>query len=307
MKPLTRRQIIAAGAGAMGATFSLAEASAAARASFTFVHITDTHIQPELGAAEGVRKAFQAVKALPHKPAFGLVGGDLVMDAAFVTRSRADLVYLLWRQEAEMLGLPLYYSIGNHDLYGLSVNGKAATDDPDYGKALWRKRIGVDQSYGKFDHQGWRFVTLDSVGITPQNSWEGTLSDSQLQWLDQLLRDTPITTPMVFLTHFPIFSAITQYTEGTTAKPSAGTLVKNGKQFREMVEKHNVKAVFQGHTHVVEEIDYLGVRYITGGAVCGDWWKGPRFGVHPEGFSVVTVKGDDLSWRYVPYGWHART
>lgn len=206
-----------------------------------------------------------------------------------------------------MLGLPLHYSIGNHDLYGLKIDGKPALDDPDYGKALWRKRVGVDQSYSSFDYQGWRFVLLDSVGITPQYSWEGNLSDTQIQWLDQLLRDTDRTTPMVFVTHFPIFSAITQYTEGTTAKPTAGSLVKNGKQFREMVEKHNVKAVFQGHTHVVEEISYLGVRYITGGAVCGDWWKGPRLGVHPEGFVAATVKDDDLSWRYVPYGWHARS
>ena len=48
------------------------------------------------------------------------------------------------------------------------------------------------------------------------------------------------------------------------------------------------------------------MRYITGGAICGDWWKGKRLGVHPEGFSVVTVAGDDLTWKYVPYGWTAR-
>ena len=40
------------------------------------------------------------------------------------------------------------------------------------------------------------------------------------------------TMPMVFLTHFPIFTAITQYTEGTTVKPTAGNLVKNGKQLK---------------------------------------------------------------------------
>lgn len=298
---------MAAGLGTVAAAFTSFESRAATKANFTFVHLTDMHIQPELGATEGVHKAFQAVKALPRKPAFGLVGGDLVMDAALVPRSRADMVYDLWKQEAAALGLPLHYSIGNHDLFGLKIDGKPALDDPDYGKALWRKRVGAEQSYASFDHQGWRFVTLDSVGITPQYSWEGSLSDTQIQWLDELLRDTPHTTPMVFLTHFPIFSAITQYTEGTTVKPTAGTLVKNGKQFREMVEKHNVKAVFQGHTHVVEEINYLGVRYITGGAICGNWWKGPRFGVHPEGFVVATVKDEDLSWRYVPYGWQAQS
>src|SRR3954463_15738208 len=100
MQVLTRRQVIAAGVGAIGASLISAEAGAATRANFTFVHLTDMHIQPELGATEGVHKAFEAVRALPQKPAFGLVGGDLVMDAALVPRSRADLVYDLWRKEA---------------------------------------------------------------------------------------------------------------------------------------------------------------------------------------------------------------
>jgi hypothetical protein len=28
--------------------------------------------------------------------------------------------------------------------------------------------------------------------------------------------------------------------------------------------------------------------------------------VHPEGFVVANVTGEELSWRYVPYGWKAR-
>ena len=307
MEQISRRRLIAGGLCIAGATCASGTAEAETEPDFTFVHITDTHIQPELGATEGVHKAFETIRALPRKPAFGLVGGDLVMDAALVPRARADMVYDLWRQEAATLNLPLHYSIGNHDLYGLNVDGKTLTDDPDYGKALWKKRVGLDRSYSTFDHGGWRFVMLDSVGITPAHSWEGNLDEVQVRWLDSLLRETPKSMPMVFLTHFPIFTAVTQYTEGTTAAPTAGNLVKNGKAFRELTQRHNVKAVFQGHTHVVEEINYLGVRYITGGAVCGEWWKGPRLGVHPEGFVVATAKGDELSWRYVPFGWKART
>lgn len=306
MNPLTRRELMGAGAVLAGALLLPEPLQAAPKPSFQFVHITDAHIQPELGATEGVKKAFDAIRTLPHKPAFALVGGDLVMDAALVPHSRADMVYDLWQQEAANLHLPLHYSIGNHDVYGLKVEGKPATEDPDFGKALWKKRLGLDRSYSTFDHQGWRFVCLDSTGITPAYSWEGNLDATQLTWLDDLLRSTSKTMPMVFLTHFPIFTAVTMYTESTTAATPVGNIVKNGRTFKEMIQTHNVKAVFQGHTHIVEEIDYLGVKYITGGAICGDWWKGKRLGVHPEGFSVVTVTGDDLTWKYVPYGWTAR-
>lgn len=299
---VTRRDLLTGGAALATSLAVRSEAHSAERPAFTFVHITDTHIQPELGAVEGVRKAFAAVGALPHKPAFALIGGDLVMDATNVPRSRADLVYDLWRQEAAALNLPLHYSIGNHDVYDLKETGKPV-QDPDYGKTLWKKRLGLERSYNTFDHQGWRFVTLDSTGITSEGNWEGCLDDAQLQWLDALLRDTPLTMPLVFLTHFPIFTIYNQYTEGTTTALSSGMIVKNGKAFKELIQRHKVKAVFQGHTHVVEEVSYLGTRYITGGAVCGDWWRGPRLGVHPEGFVVAAVAGDDLTWRYVPYGW----
>jgi 3',5'-cyclic AMP phosphodiesterase CpdA len=307
MTTLTRRGFLAGGiAAAAGLAAAPQRSEAAPTSSFSFVHITDTHIQPELGATEGVHKAFSAVRALPKRPAFALIGGDLVMDAAAVPRARADMVYDLWRQEAATLGLPLHYSIGNHDLYDLNQSQKPANEDPDYGKGMWKKRLGLDRTYASFDYQEWRFITLDSVGITPANRWEGSLDPTQLNWLDDLLRKTPRTMPLVFLTHFPIFTIFAQYSQNTTSALSPDTIVKNGKTFKEMIQKHNVRAVFQGHTHVVEECNYLGTRYITGGAVCGDWWKGPRLGVHAEGFVVATVSGSDLSWRYVPYGWKAR-
>ncbi len=307
MNSPSRREFLVGGAAFAGSLLVSEALHAAPKPSFSFVHITDVHIQPELGATEGVKKAFAAIRALPQRPSFGLVGGDLVMDAALVPHSRADRVYDLWRQEASDLGLRVHYSIGNHDLYGLKVDGKPANEDPDFGKFLWKKRLNLDRSYSTFDHQGWRFVCLDSTGITPDYTWEGSLDAAQITWLDDLLRSTPKSMPMVFLTHFPIFTAITMYTESTTAATTAGMIVKNGRTFKEMIQNHNVKAVFQGHTHIVEEIDYLGVRYITGGAICGDWWKGKRLGVHPEGFSVVTISGDNLTWRYVPYGWTARS
>ncbi len=301
---LNRRELLISGAAGLALS---ADNAQAAPSRFHFVHITDTHIQPELGATSGVHRAFQAVKALEHKPGFGLIGGDLVMDASRVSHDRADRVFALWREQAETLGMPLHYSMGNHDLYGLGseAEGKPSTDSPDYGKKLWKKRLGLSTTYSTFDHQGWRFVSLDSAGITPDYGWEGVLDLAQISWLDNLLRKTPRTMPMVFLTHYPIFTAFTQYYDGPEKGPTSGMVVKNGKQFREMIQKHNVKAVFQGHSHIVEEIEYLGVKYITGGAVCGEWWKGPRLGVHPEGFVSVTVEGQNLHWKYVPYGWNA--
>jgi hypothetical protein len=51
----------------------------------------------------------------------------------------------------------------------------------------------------------------------------------------------------------------------------------------------------------VEEVRHHGIRYLTGGAVCGAWWKGPQFGDH-EGVTFVTVENGNVSTNYVPTG-----
>ncbi len=304
MTQISRRSLMTMGtAGAIGMTLAENRAEAIQKPSFSFVHITDTHIQPELGAILGVGKAFKAVRSLKEKIAFGLVGGDLVMDAAFVSKQRAEDVFDLWSRASEDLSFPLHYSVGNHDVFNLHATGKPESQNADYGKGLWMNRLKLDRSYNSFDHQGWRFVLLDSVGITPSGSYEGFIDEEQIKWLKELLAKTPKTMAMVFLTHFPIFTAFMFYTTSTTAALPPSLVVKNGKAFFDLIQGYNVKAVFQGHTHVLEEIDYLGVKYITGGAICGDWWKGYRLGVHPEGFIVATVKGGELTWRYQNYGW----
>ena len=176
----------------------------------------------------------------------------------------------------------------------------------DTEKNFWQKRVGQDARYKTFDHKNWRFVVLDSVQTnSKEGKWWAELDSEQVTWLDTLLRQTDKRQPTIFLTHVPLFTCINQFTSGTLTTLTDTQIVKNAKTFFEMTEKHNVKAVFQGHTHVVEEVNYNNVRYITGGAVCGDWWKGPRLGRHPEGFVIVECKGENLTWKYVPYGWKA--
>jgi 3',5'-cyclic-AMP phosphodiesterase len=305
--PLSRRRLLV-GAGASLAVGAAARpALAGAADSFSFVHLTDTHIQPELGAKEGVAKAFAAVRALKEKPAFALVGGDIVMDTAYADRKRSELQYALWREAAASLKMPVYYSVGNHDVYAIGGDNRVATDDPEYGKKWWLKRLGLANRYGSFEYGGWKFITLDSVQSDAEGKWWGELDAEQVTWLDDTLRKTDRKQPLVFLTHIPLMTVFGQYTQGTTAALGEGMIVKNGKQFVEMTTGYNVQAVFQGHTHVVEECVYRGARFITGGAVCGDWWKGKRLGIHPEGFTVATVKGGQLTHRYVAYGWEPRS
>ncbi len=59
--------------------------------------------------------------------------------------------------------------------------------------------------------------------------------------------------------------------------------VANAPEVLEIFDHANVIAVLQGHTHVNEIVAYKNTQYITSGAVCGNWWHGPRLRApHPR-------------------------
>ena len=61
---------------------------------FRFLYFTDTHIQPELDAADGCRMCYGR---MAHEPAeFAICGGDLVFAVLAVDRSRNLVVRRNW-------------------------------------------------------------------------------------------------------------------------------------------------------------------------------------------------------------------
>jgi 3',5'-cyclic AMP phosphodiesterase CpdA len=274
---------------------------------FRFVHFTDLHIQPELGAAEGVALAVKKLLSLRPRPDFVITGGDHVMDLLKVERDRAEVQFRLLAEALKPLEMPIYSAVGNHDVYGWSQKSDTLARTPEYGKALFAERVAKGKTYRSFDHRGWHFVILDSIEHVPPYDWRGGVDDAQLQWLKSDLERIGKQKPIVLISHVPLMTLFAQYTSAATAATPDTLIVRNGKEIRDLFSPYNVKAVLQGHTHVVEDCLYTGTHYITSGAVCGDWWKGARLGVHPEGFAVCDVDGDRLQWQYVTYGWKARS
>src|ERR1700722_6732971 len=102
-------------AGALGIPAARSEAEPAD--GFRFLYFTDTHLPPELDAAGGCRMWFGR---MAHEPAeFAICGGDLVFDVLAVDRSRADMLWALYKQTSVALNVPVRYVICNHDLFRL--------------------------------------------------------------------------------------------------------------------------------------------------------------------------------------------
>ena len=303
---VTRRELFG-GAIAAGAALTAPLPALAGGTRFRFVHFTDLHIQPELGASEGVGLAVKKLLALRPRPDFVITGGDHVMDWLKVSRERADIQFKLFEEAMKPLEMPIFSAVGNHDIYGWSKDSPATAGDPGYGKQMFAERIARGPTHRSWNHKGWHFAILDSLAPTPGKGWRGLIDDAQLQWLKTDLEKVGTKTPIVLITHIPLMTLFMQYTKGSTEAATDSYVVVNGKEVRDLFAPYNVKAVLQGHTHVVEDCLYTGTHYITSGAICGEWWKGPRLGVHPEGFAVYDVAGDRFDWQYVPYGWKARS
>jgi len=94
-------------------------------------------------------------------------------------------------------------------------------------------------------------------------------------------------------------------TVGTTRPTPNTVVIGNNVEILKVFEGHNLRLVLQGHNHVNELIRWRGISFITGGAICGAWWRGPRLGTE-EGFGMVTLSDEDVLWEYIDYGWEAK-
>jgi len=270
---------------------------------FTFAFITDIHLQPERHAIDGFLQAIDTINQL--KPDFVITGGDLIMDALGTSYGRADSLYKLYNKTVANFDIPVYNTLGNHEIYGIYEKSGANRNHPEFGEKMYEKEIG--QSYYSFDHKGWHFIILNSVEEAYQgNAYEGFIDDKQMEWLKSDLEEVNPETPIAISTHIPLTTVYWRIYDTPNEPNTPNIAVKNTPELIKLFEDHNLKLVLQGHMHIIEEVKVKGITYLTGGAASAAWWTGPHQGFE-EGFMLVDVKGDDFSWEYVDYGWEAKS
>ena len=280
---------------------SLRALPAAGVQDFTFLYITDTHLQPELNAEAGCDQCFK--KARSFKSDFVIQGGDHVFDALAVNRSRATSVFDLYSKTEQDLGMKVYHTIGNHDCFGVYPSSGVVESDPAYGKKMFAEQFG--RTYYSFDHKGVHFIVLDSIGITSDRAYEGRVDAAQIAWLKSDVNGLSPSTPVIVSIHIPLVTGVEAYMPPPPTPPKHhGLSVANAYEVIALFDGHNVLGVLQGHLHINEKTIWKNIPYMTNGAVCGNWWHGTRLGT-PEGFTVVRVQQGKLSTHYETYGFQS--
>ena len=135
--------------------------------SFTFAFMTDVHLTYERNAVPGFKQAINSVNKL--NPDFVIMGGDLIMDALAQRYSLADSLYKLYNETVKDFNMPVFNTMGNHEIYGIFSASGADPQNPEYGEKMFEKRIG--DSYQSFTHKGWKFMILNSIKDTHKNRY----------------------------------------------------------------------------------------------------------------------------------------
>lgn len=277
---------------------------------FTFVHLTDMHVTPRRKGNLGYQRCVETVLAESSKPAFALMGGDLAFDGLYTPKADFEEQIRLYREITSGLKLPIHHCMGNHDALGLSPRRKVGVDDPDFGKRMIMDRLSWDKSYYSFDHKNWHFAVLDSIFPIKTDSgptYEPRIGPEQLEWLAYDLGSAAARGKnSVVVTHIAAFCNLGQQNGDPKRKAMDGGMVLwDTKELREVLTRHNVKALLQGHSHRIEETFFDGVWYITSAAVSGAWWSGDWIGCGP-GYTVFSCHREHLAWEHRPIDWQPR-
>ena len=222
------------------------------------------------------------------------------MDALGQSFERADQLYTLYSQCIENFNMPVYNTIGNHEIFGIYKESGVEKSHPEYGEKMFEKRLG--KRYYSFDHKGWHFMILDGIEDTGESGYIGKIDSTQIEWIKTDLKNVDPETPVVISVHIPFITTYMQVIYGAMKPNDENEIVVNSKEVLDLFDDHNLKLVLQGHMHFLEDIYVQGIHFITGGAVSSRWWKGKEYGME-EGYLVVKVKGNDFSWEYFDYGW----
>jgi hypothetical protein len=187
--------------GALAATPRLRTAASKSK-PFTFVQISDTHIgfsKPANPDPVGtLRETIAKIRALPLQP-------DLIVHTGDVTHLATPEQFDLAQQLLGELGVPVRVVPGEHDI----VDGT----DP----RPFLNRFGQDATPGgwySFDAGGAHFVALVNA-IHLGDRGMGQLGAEQLSWLEKDLGGQSSSTPIVVLSHFPLWALYPDWGWGT--------------------------------------------------------------------------------------------
>ncbi|MBK9936354.1 MAG: metallophosphoesterase [Cytophagaceae bacterium] len=268
-------------------------------------HITDTHIQPHIGAAKGFEKCLHHIQSLDHVPDMLINGGDAIMGLHGASENSIDRQWDLFGKVLKSEnGLPIHHCVGNHDIFRKDNN----KDNFESGKLEAMNQLEIDKSYYEINKENWKILVLDSIqSKTEGKGYQGKIDEKQFNWLKSRLEQSQVEQKFVMIvSHIPILSACV-FLDGKNFKNGEWRVPEtwmhgDAEELIELFDNYpNIKLAISGHIHLNDRIDYNSVTYVCNGAVSGNWWMGNYKKTAP-GYALIDLFPDGtFSNQYLKY------
>lgn len=204
---------------------------------------------------------------------FLLLPGDLTQDGEQANHS--------WLQKRLcQLPFPVYVVPGNHDVPVLLPNLQSIgwADFPHYYRKFGYSN--PEQLYYTCQVlPGVRLIGLNSNQFDQQGKQVGRLDDQQLEWLRQVLAQSPDQLILVMIHH-----NVVEHLPGQSHHPLGKRyMLENAPVLLEILKSAGVQLVFTGHLHVQDIAHHQGVYDITTGSLVS----------YPHPYRILHFRTDD--------------
>lgn len=265
--------------------------------NYKVLFLGDMHLANRNGDLSQFRKVTDDINALRAAngsiPVYGITLGDMTWDI-YWDDNKFKLSDYVKEMNNDVKDMIIYHTIGNHD------NDYKALNNTD-AKASYNALISP--IYYSFNIGKVHYIVIDDIDCS---DYDGTKSRNytknifvpQMEWLKKDLAYVSKTTPVVIMSHAPVYTSrgLNEFTHN----------LKNGEQLVAALDGYKVHFV-TGHTH--KNYNVTPAAAITGGkqiyehnvaAVCSDWWWSGHLTPGclvstdgtPSGYSVWTFSGD---------------
>lgn len=239
----------------------------------------------ELLKTQSVPDLQKLVATYPKDTLFHGIGcGDLVWDKFELFKG--------YKEAIEATGVTFFNVIGNHDMDITT----ARTDE--WSTQTFNKEFGP--TYYSFNRGKIHYVVLDDVffiGIAKK--YIGYITENQLAWLEQDLKNVPLGSTVIVSLHIPTNTGAAKR-NGQEAE--LGSVVANREQLYKILSAYTVHFM-SGHTHFNDVWEKGNMMEHNHGTVCGAWWTGSICGDGtPSGYGVYEVNGSEVKWYYKSTG-----
>jgi len=214
--------------------------------SWQFAHVSDIHIGNET-SIEDLRRTVKDINANPNLQ-FVVLSGD-------ITEFGADTELKTAKRILDSLNKPWYIIPGNHDMNWSESGGNSF------------RRVFGSETFA-FKHNGYLFLGTNcgpNMRMGP-----GQIPRENLVWLDSVLKVTPATTPVIFVNHYPIDSALNNWYE-----------------IINRLKTHNIQLVICGHGHSNHHLNFEGIPGVMGRSNL-------RAKDSIGGYNIVTIAHDSV-------------